>query len=129
MARDTSECTTGLVMHTDPVMNPSVQDKKRFSLKPSRSPDNAGTNNCHAPHVAETLRQAFESNLQQGDWICGDAWFGSVQSVLALRNEQVERVKVNDDGGNQEVVREKLGVDSMFMVKNNSSLFSKAPLF
>ena len=127
MARDTSECTTGVVIHTDPVMNPSIQDKKQFATKKSNSPEHIGGNVCHAPHVAETLRQAYHSNLQQGDWITGDAWFGSVQSAIALKNQVVTRLVVTEDG-DRERVREPLGVDSSFVVKNNCSLYPRGPL-
>ena len=130
MARDTSECTTGVVIYTDPVMNPSTQDKKQFAMKPSQSPECIGNKNiCHAPHVAETLRQAYHSNLQAGDWVTGDAYFGSMQSVIALRKEIVSRQVIDmETGAVKERVREPLGVESTFVVKNNSSLYPKGPL-
>ena len=124
MCRDSSECATELMLHTDPIMPPTVQDKKMFSLKHSQAPDCIGTNKCHAPHVADTLRQAYYSNLQSGDWTCGDSHFGSMATCLALKLETATRV--NKSNGAE--VREPLGVDSSFVIKNNSSLFPKAPL-
>lgn len=57
-------------------MNPTVQDGKTFGDKRSQSPECAGANVTHAPCVAEVLRQACHSNLRDGDWAGGDAWFG-----------------------------------------------------
>jgi len=70
------------------------------------------------------LTQAYYSNLQSDDWICGDAYFGSMVTCLALKLETVTRV--NKSNGAE--VGEPLGVDSSFVIKNNSTLFPKAPL-
>jgi len=124
MVRDSSEHATQLLTYTDPVMNPTTQDKKQFALRPSQSPDCAGRNICHAPHVSETLRQACYSNLQEGDWVCGNSWFGSVACCLALRLEPITRINVSDGSK----VRETMGIESSVVVKNNNALFPKAPL-
>jgi Transposase IS4 len=42
MLKDTAECKTGILLFTDPVMAPSVQDKKPFSQSKSQSPMNVG---------------------------------------------------------------------------------------
>ena len=35
-------------------------------------------------HTAEVLRQVEGADLRQGAWVGGDAWFGSVATVLEL---------------------------------------------
>ena len=35
-------------------------------------------------HTAEVLRQAEESEVIEGGWVGGDAWFGSVESSVEL---------------------------------------------
>jgi hypothetical protein len=98
-------------------MSPSIQDKKSFATKKSQSPENAGTTNGHSSHVAESLRQAYFSNLRPGSWLGGDAWFGSVASCLALKLEDV--TYTDADGVEHE---RPLGVELTFVLKNNVSL-------
>ena len=124
MLQDAKEVVTGLVIYTDPVMAPSVQDRKTFGDTKSQSPEFGGRNVPHAPHVAEVLRQAYHSNLKDGDWLGGDAWFGSVAAALALKLEPV--VYVNEQTGEES--RRKLNVDSTFVIKNNLNLYPKGPL-
>ena len=83
MLKDSAEAVTGVLIYTDPVMAPSVQDKKSFGDKKSQSPHLH--NKVHAPHVAEVLRQAHYSNLRSGNWVGGDAWFGSMEAAVALK--------------------------------------------
>jgi len=120
MLKDIAEAVIGLLINTDPVMSPSVQDKKKFSQRLLQSPD-AVANAVHQPHVAEVLRQAYYSKLlQQKNPFCGgDAWFGSVAACLALKLEEV----YFDDGS-----RKPMGIDSTFVVKNNTSCFPRGPL-
>lgn len=124
MVCDSSKCAREIMIHTDPIMPPTVQDKKMFGTAHSQAPDCVGTNKCHAPHVADKLRQAYYSNLQIGDWTCGDSYFGSMATCLALKLEPVTRVNKNDESD----VRGPLGVESSFVIKNNTYLFPKAPL-
>ena len=123
MIKDTAESMTGICLCTDPLMPPSVQDRKPFAMNQSQSPECTGTTARHLGHVAETLRQAHCSGLQPGGWICGDAWFGSVACCLALKLEPVTHV---DDHGNE--TSHPLGVESTFIVKNNVSVFPRAPI-
>ena len=122
--KDTAEGTTKLVVHTDPVMTPSVQDRKDFATKRTFSPDTKSSFEPHSSHVAEVLRQACYSRLGDGCWTGGDAWFGSAQTVLALKLEEVVRV---DKDGNE--TRKPLNVESSFVIKNNTRLFPRAPMF
>ena len=59
-------------------------------------------------HVSEVLRQVEGANLPEGGWVGGDAWFGSVTSAVELKK--------------------RLGVDSTFVVKNNTTFFPKEQL-
>ena len=71
MLKDICEAVIGLLIYTDPVMSPSIQDKKRFSNRLSHSPD-AVANAVHQPHVAEVLRQVYYANLhKQKHPFCG----------------------------------------------------------
>ena len=88
MLKDTAEVVTGILLFCDPVMAPTVQDKKQFALKKSHLPSDPN-NAVHPPHVAEALRQAYYSNLKDGDWVGGNAWFGSVAACLALNLEPI----------------------------------------
>ena len=120
MLRDAALAVVGTMMYTDPVMSPSVQDKKMFGDRPSQSPDAIATSTTHAPHTAEVLRQAYYSNLKPGSWIVGDAWFGSVATCLALKKEKV--VHVDEEGDLHERT---MDVESTFIVKNNTKLFPR----
>ena len=124
MLRDAAIAVIGVIVYTDPAMPPSVQDKKKFGEKSSQSPEFAGTNTPHSPHVAETLRQAYFSNLQEGDWIGGDSFFGSIATCLALKLEEVTHI--DEEGAEHQ---HKMNVESSFIVKNKSSLFPRAPLY
>ena len=55
MIKDMAEVLTGILLHTDPLMSPSVQDKKMFGGNKSLSPEHMGTNTLHLAHAAETL--------------------------------------------------------------------------
>ena len=123
MLKDTAEIKTGILLNTDPLMSPSIQDKKTFASKKSHSPEHAGTAASHLGHAAETLRQAHHSGLTEGSWLGGDAWFGSVASCLALKLEVVTHV--DEDGVEHE---HELGVESTFVVKNNVALHPRGPL-
>lgn len=107
MLKDAAEATAGIMLHVDPVMLPEVQAQKEFSQEASVAP-NAKSGDMHQPHIAETLRLTKESGIKRGGYTVGDAWFGSVGACIALKK--------------------KLGVESSFIIKNNSALFPKAPL-
>jgi len=119
------EVKTGNILCTDPLMSPSVQDKKHFASNKSLSPEHDGTNASNPVHVAETLRQAYYAGLRPGDgWVCGDSWFGSVACCLALKLQEV--MHKNEKG---ESIKQPMNVDSTFVVKNNTQLFPRGPLF
>ena len=120
VSKDICEAVIGLLTHADPVMAPSIQDKKKFSNRLSHSPD-AVAHAVHQPHVAEVLRQVWYTNLhkQRHPFCGGDAWFGSVAACLALKLEEVEE----EDGA-----MVPMGINSAFVVKNNTSCFPRGPL-
>lgn len=124
MLKDSAEATTGIVIHTDPVMTPSVQDRKEFGNKRMFSPDTRASFEPHTSHVAEAIRQVYNSGLGKGCWTGSDEWFGSVQTCLALKLEEVKYV---DDDGNES--RHPLNCESSFVIKNNTRLFPRGPLF
>ena len=99
MLQNAKEVVTGLVIYTDPVMAPSVQDRKTFGDTKLQSPEFGGRNVPHASHVAKVFRQAYHSNLKDGDWLGGHVWFGSVTAAIALKLETV--VYVNEETGEE----------------------------
>ena len=104
MFRNAAECIIGMVVHNDPCMVSELQCKKKYSDMTSFLFDNE----VIPSHVAEVLRQVGNSGLERGGWCGGDAWFGSVQAVVSVKLIH--------------------GVDSTFIVKNNSTLFPMRPL-
>lgn len=107
MLRDTAEASTAIITYVDPVNLSEVQACKEFSRDLSIMP-NSASGEFHQVHVAEVLRQAKNAGIPNGGWVCGDAWFGSVAACITLK-------KI-------------LGVNSTFVVKNNTTLFPKQPL-
>ena len=55
MLKDTAEGSTKSVIHTDPVMTPSVQDRKEFATKHTFSPDTKSSFEPHSSHNVEVL--------------------------------------------------------------------------
>ena len=80
MIRNGVECRTGIFVHHDIVRGAEEQDTKKYvgeeSSMPRKEPINV--------HVAEVLRQAEGAEVLEGGWVCGDAWFGSVNSCVEL---------------------------------------------
>jgi hypothetical protein len=59
-------------------------------------------------HVAEVLRQVSRSEVPEGGWTGGDAWFGSIACCVT--------------------VKQVLNVESTFVIKNHTTLYPKRPL-
>jgi hypothetical protein len=78
----------------------------------------------HPLYVAQILRQATFSGCSKGSFCVGDAWFGSVAACLALKLEVTEYMK--EDGS---TYMSAIDIDSCWVVKNNSRLFPKLPLY
>ena len=87
MARNAVEAITGIMVFQDPVADLTSQRLKNYMQEDNvlHTPEGAGPEGGRLPvHVAEVLRQVDGSRLQKGGWVCGDAWFGSVTSVVEL---------------------------------------------
>jgi len=123
MLKDSAEAATGIIIQTDPIMTPTVQGQKLFANKASHSPDKGAVFEPHAAHTAEVLRQVYNSGLHDGCWTGGDTWFGSIQTCLALKLEEVTYVV---DG---KETRRPLNVESSWVMKNNTRLFPRGPLY
>jgi len=123
MLKDAAESSTGIMVHADPTMTPSVQDQKAFGFRHTQSPDRSEAFESHPAHTAEVLRQVTSCGLQSGCWTGGDSWFGSVQTALALK---LEEVNYNNEDGS--VTRRPLDVESSWVIKNNTRLFPRGPL-
>jgi hypothetical protein len=81
MFKNGVEATTGIMVTQDVVEGSAAQKDKKYvgdmSSLPMKEPIMA--------HVAETLRQCESSNLADGGWVGGDAWFGSIPCVVELK--------------------------------------------
>ena len=104
MFRNGVEAVTGIIMHQDIVQLPELQARKKYHGEPSHMPDNSGI----PAHTAEVLHQVEGAGITEGGWVGGNAWFGSVTSAVE--------------------VKRRLKVDSMWIIKNNSTFFPKQAL-
>jgi hypothetical protein len=59
-------------------------------------------------HTAEALHRVEGAKVVEGGWIGGNAWFGSITTVVEVKN--------------------RLGVDSTLIIKGNSSYYTMAAL-
>ena len=87
MARNAVEAITGIMIFQDPVADLTSQRLKEHMQEDNvlHTPHGAGPEGGRLPvHVAEVLRQVEGARLNKGGWVCGDAWFGSVTSVVEL---------------------------------------------
>ena len=87
MVRNAVEAITGIMVFQDPVANITSQQLKKYMQDDNalHTPHGAGPEGGRLPvHVAEDLRQVEGSCLKESGWVCGDAWFGSVMSVVEL---------------------------------------------
>ena len=95
MFKNGVEATTGIMVTQDVVQGSAEQRYKKYDGDASSLPQNEPI----MAHVAETLRICESSNLVEGGWVGGDAWFGSIPCAVELKN--------------------KLGVFSTFIIKQN----------
>jgi hypothetical protein len=95
MFKNGVEATTGIMVTQDVVQGSAEQRDKKYDGDASTLPRTEPI----MAHVAETLRICESSNLVEGGWVGGDAWFGSVPCAVELKN--------------------KLGVFSTFIIKQN----------
>jgi len=93
MLKDASELATGILVHTDPLMTPLIQSVKMFATQPLFAPDVDHKFEPQPAHTAEMLRQAYMAGLSSGCWLGGDAWFGSVETCLALKLQEVTHIR------------------------------------
>ena len=107
MAKNGVEGMTGIFAFHDIVKDLTTQRYKKYlqadniSHLPNREPI--------LQHVAEYLRQAEGEKLQPGGWMGGDAWFGSIPTVVELFT--------------------RLDVFSSFIVKNKVQYFPKEVIY
>ena len=71
-----------MIVNHDIVQGQAEQARKKYVDAKSSLPKGERIQ----AHVAEVLRQAESSNVTNGGWIGGDAWFGSVNSCMELIN-------------------------------------------
>ena len=99
MFKNAIECCTGIFVNHDIVRGAVEQGMKDYTGDPSSLPRGEPI----LGHTAEVLRQCEKSQVKKGGWIGGDAWFGSIPTVVELMK--------------------KFGVHSTFIVKNNMQYF------
>jgi hypothetical protein len=106
LIRNSAETTTGAIIFEDPVMQPELQFQKTYSQDVSHMPDKQRV----PAATAEVLRQVDGCQLERGkSWVGGDAWFGSVATVVEVKCIH--------------------GIDSTFIVKQNTKWYPKKVLF
>lgn len=101
MIRNAVECATGIFVNHDIVDTPNVQWLKKYLDPPTKSHLPRGEDVSY--HTAEVLRQAEDSNLIEGGWVGGDAYFGSIESCVELKR--------------------RLGAYSTFIIKQNVNYY------
>lgn len=104
MFRNGVEAITGILVFQDVVQTPEFQSRKKYQGGPSALPGRP----LIPTHTAEILRQVEGANMMNKGWVGGDAWFGSIGTAV--------EVKV------------RLGIDSTWIIKNNTSFFPKKAL-
>ena len=105
MLRNGVECICGMLVFQDVVQLPEHQAAKKFHGEDSAMPhpENSGRKKTIGSHTAEVLRQVEGAGLEEGAWVGGDAWFGSVTTAV----EVYSRFKVH----------------STFIIKNNDDFY------
>jgi hypothetical protein len=78
MFKNGVEGTTGIMVTQDVVQGSAEQRDKKYNGDASTLPRTEPI----MAHVAETLCICESSNLVEGGWVGGDAWFGSVPCVV-----------------------------------------------
>jgi hypothetical protein len=83
MMQNAVECTSSIFVHHDLVDSPNEQWRKKDSLPPVKSQHPREEEiRCYC---TEVLHQCEESNVVDGGWVGGDAWFGLVKSCIELK--------------------------------------------
>jgi hypothetical protein len=99
MLRNGVECTSGVLVFQDIVQPPEVQARKAYQGVVSSLPNQPDI----VAHTAEVLRQVEGAGLEEGGWVGGDAWFGSMMSTVETKI--------------------RLKVDSTWIIKNNQTYY------
>ncbi|KAL7525905.1 hypothetical protein ACHAXR_002386, partial [Thalassiosira sp. AJA248-18] len=104
MLKDGAEGKTGIFAYHDIVQDLNNQRRKKYLV------GDEDETRSHMPkgedilqHVAECLRQCEGAGLEEGGWVGGDAWFGSINSSVELKK--------------------RLGVNSTFIIKHQQQYF------
>jgi hypothetical protein len=98
------ECISGILVFQDVVQNPELQSRKDFHGEQLSLPGNLPI----TAHTAKVLRRVDGAEIKEVGWVGGDAWFGSMMSVI----ETYKRKKVH----------------SAFIINNNQTFFLMQPL-
>jgi hypothetical protein len=106
MSRNGCDISSGIMLFQDLVDRSELQHRKKYSDPPTQSA--LPKKEVISISTAEVLRQVEGAKVDDGGYAIGDAWFGSVQAVVELRN--------------------RLNVFSAFIVKQNVQYFPKAVL-
>ena len=107
MLRNGVEGRSGIFAHHDIVQDLQSQRSKKY-LEDENTQSHMPKGESILSHVAECLRQAEGSGLQEGGWMGGDAWFGSLNCVVELKK--------------------RLNVFSTFIIKQQLNYFPKEVL-
>ena len=99
MFRNGVECMSGILMYQDIVQAPELQNDKEYSKGVAHLPKSPPI----AVHTAEVLRQVKGAGVEKGGWVGGDAWFGSIMTLVE--------------------VMEEFGVYSTWVIKGNTNLY------
>ena len=81
MIKNGCECITGMMVYHSMVTGAQQQGQKKYCDMPSQLP----RREMIQKHVAEVLCQAEGTNIKEGGWIGGDAWFGSINAAVELK--------------------------------------------
>ena len=83
MFRNGVECISGIIVNQDISAGPEAQSYKYYSDLKSCLPGNPQVK----AHTAEVLRQVKGAGIQKGGWVGGDAWFGSVMTLVEVMKQ------------------------------------------
>jgi hypothetical protein len=107
--RNGVECFTGCLVYQDIVQNVEEQQSKPFyfedndARRKQRLMTSLPGKVAMQAHTAEVLRQCHGAAVQEGGWVGGDAWFGSVMTCVELKK--------------------RLGIHSTFIIKGHTHFF------
>eukprot|EP00957_Ditylum_brightwellii_P060145 4567274-Ditylum_brightwellii.AAC.2 len=105
MLKNSIECIIGVFKYQDIVQSPEVQQQQKYYGNPL-SVSNSGT---IPSHTSKVLQHVEGSNLSEGAWVGGDAWFGSFTTAVEVCN--------------------KFKVVSTWVIKNNTFLYPMDALY